>query len=195
MGRLQGLPGARRLPCHFCSSGSGWLVHDDGVRAEPAAPGHRVCRDCCTPLLQLPARVPAPCKHLQPALSLSLLSEQLAVGLFQNGWLLARKLPWKSLFQMCTAVCTLLPLHPQRRPCRVPGCAGRQGEMVEETESTPLRPWCHLVTRGGAVGSVGGACQSRHIPSTSPWGFSLPSSDKVQRVGLPVFPLAEEPPA
>jgi len=57
----------------------------------------------------------------------------------------------------------------------------------------------HRVTRGRASGqelrSVGGACQSRSVPSASLWVVTLPSSDEVQRVGLPVFPLAEEPPA
>lgn len=175
MGGLQGSPGTRRRPCHFCSLGSAWLMHDNGFGAEPAGPGCWVCRDCCTPLLQLPPRVPAPCKHLQPALSLSLLSEQLVVGLFQNGWLLARKSRWKSLFQMCTAVRTVLLLLPQRRPRRVPGCAGRQGEPGKGMESTSFRPWCHLITRGRAVGTgaaVGRRCLPKQArPQHVPLGF------------------------
>lgn len=73
--------------------------------------GSGACRGGSTPLLQLPARVLAPCKRLQPVIPRSLLPEQLAVGLFRSGWLLARKWRWKSLLQMCTAARRLRPLH------------------------------------------------------------------------------------
>lgn len=86
--------------------------------------GSGACRGGSTPLLQLPARVPAPCKRLQPALPRSLLPEQLAVGLFRSGWLLARKRRWKSLFQMCTAACRLRPLH---RSAGLAVCQAAQG--------------------------------------------------------------------
>lgn len=75
---------------------------------------------CMTALMALsaPTALASPL-HKPPASTLhSLLSEQLLVGLFQNGWLLARSSRRRSLLQMCTAVCMLLLCRPRA----VPGC-------------------------------------------------------------------------
>jgi len=76
--------------------------------------------------LSAPTALASPLHKPSASAHHSLLLEQLLVGLFQNGWLLARSSCWRSLLQMCTAVCMLLP----RRPRAVPGCLWRNTEQV-----------------------------------------------------------------
>lgn len=172
-GRLQGSPGARRLPSHFCSSGSGWLVYSDGAGAAPAAPGAG-CEGLPPTISPAPTACVSPLQPLHPVLSLSPLSEQLTWGSSKKAGCLGRKSCWKSLLQMYAAV------HSFHSTSRAVCQAARGGGGSRSRGQSPCLPG-HGVTSlhvAGPLGQellpVGSAGQSRHIPSTSPGLWPCP---------------------
>ena len=122
-------------------------MHNDGVGAEPAAPGHWLCRGCCAPSLQLPARVsPLP---KPPGSAFPLPSVGAAGGGALPKWLAAGKevaleepLPDVHSCVHATAAPSAAPASPCARLRGEAGGAGRgDGVHICQAAVSPRDTW------------------------------------------------------
>lgn len=170
----------------FLFTGISWPVPGGGVRAGPTAPGKGVW-GCGIPLLRLPR-----CQPLSRASSQAFpvpWAGAAGTGALPKPSAAGKEVPLaEPLPDVHSCVRTTAPSQ------RVPGRAGSRDRIQGMRHSA--RPRCHLVTCDRAVGTelppARGPCQGTTSPVPP---RSHPDEFQVLQVGLPVFPLAEAPPA